>query len=108
MGAAVGRVNAPDPNADDEVTYTITAGNKGDAFTIDSSGDITVAAALDYVTTTSYTLTVRAADDDGAQDTATVTVTITNVVDTAPPAPTNLTATVNDDGEDHAQLGRAG
>ena len=98
--AAVGSVSAPDPDVDDEVTYTITAGNTGDAFAIDAdSGAITVAAALDYETTTSYTLIVQAEDGDGAQDTATVTVTVTNVVDTAPPAPTNLTATVNEDGE---------
>ena len=98
--AAVGSVSAPDPDVDDEVTYTITAGNTGDAFAIDAdSGAITVAAALDYETTTSYTLTVQAADGDGVQDTATVTVTVTDVVDTVPPVPTNLTATVNADGE---------
>ena len=100
VDAAVGSVSAPDPNVDDEVTYTITAGNTGDAFAIDpDSGAITVAAALDYEATTSYTLTVQAEDGAGEQDTATVTVTITNVVDTVPPALANLTATVNDDGE---------
>ena len=49
VDAAVGSVSAPDPNVDDEVTYTITAGNTGDAFAIDAaSGALTVAAALDY------------------------------------------------------------
>ena len=94
---AVGSVSAPDPNLDDAVTYTITAGNTDDAFAIDpDSGAITVDAALD---SGSYTLTVQAADGDGAQDTATVTVTVTPVATTVPPAPTNLTATVNEDGE---------
>ena len=100
VDAAVGSVSAPDPNADDEVTYTITAGNTGDAFAIDAdSGAITVDAALDHAIAPSYTLTVQAADGNGGRTTTTVTVTVTDVVDTAPPAPTNLTATVNEDGE---------
>ena len=89
-GDLVGMVLATDPDGD-TLTYTIT----GNAFAINpGSGAITVAGALDYETTTSYTLTVTADDQQGGTDTATVTVTVTDVVEDSPPAPTNLGATL--------------
>ncbi len=89
---AVGIVSATDPDAGDTVTYTITAGNTGDAFAIDGgSGAITVNAALDHETDGSYTLTVRAADARGGTDTAAVVITVTDVAENPPPAPTGLT-----------------
>ena len=76
-GTAVGTVAATDAN-DDTVTYSVTAGNGDGAFAIDSaSGAITVAGSLDRETTSSYTLTVQAADGNGGTGTATVTVTVT-------------------------------
>ena len=99
VNAAVGSVSASDPDVDDSVTYMIAAGNTGDAFAIDpDNGALTVAAALDYETTAAYTLTVQAEDGAGAQATATVAVTLTDVVETVPPKPANLTAVVNADG----------
>ncbi len=90
---AVGSVGATDPNADDTVTYAITAGNTGSAFAIDAgSGAITVAAALDAETTASYSLTVQADDGNSGQTSVTVTVTVTQVVENLPAAPGNLTA----------------
>ena len=90
---AVGSVSATDPNADDTVTYAITAGNTGNAFAIDAAnGAITVAAALDHATTASYTLTVQADDGNSGQTSVTVTVTVTEVVENLPAAPANLTA----------------
>ena len=86
--AAVGTVTATDPDADDTVTYALTAGNTGDVFALDgSTGAITVAGELDYETTETYTLTVEASDDDGATATATVTVTVTDVAEDPPEAP---------------------
>ena len=79
VGAAVGTVAAVDPDADDTLSYSITAGNDGGEFSIDASGSLSVAKVLDYETTTSYTLTVEAADPDSLSDTATVTVSVTNV-----------------------------
>ena len=62
------------------MTYSITAGNTGNAFTINSStGAITTAAALDYETTTSYTLTITATDSFGNATTTTQTVNVTDV-----------------------------
>ncbi|MDH5446500.1 MAG: cadherin domain-containing protein [Gammaproteobacteria bacterium] len=67
-------------------TFGITAGNTGNAFAIDSStGEITVAGALDYESLTSYTLTVNVFDglNNGTVD---VIINVTNVNDT-PPVP---------------------
>ena len=62
------------------MTYSITAGNDAGKFTINSStGVITTAAALDYETTTSYTLTVTATDSFGNASTTTQTVNVTDV-----------------------------
>ena len=84
VDAAVGTVAATDPEGD-TVTYAITAGNDAGAFALDaSSGALTLAAALDYETTASYSLTVSASDAQSTTATVTVTVTVTNVDE--PPA----------------------
>lgn len=93
---AVVTVSATHPD-DDSITYSITAGNTGTAFAIGtSSGTITVAGALDYETTPSYTLTVQAEDDDENTDTVEVIVTVTDVVEDPPPAPTGVSASLAD------------
>ena len=82
-GTAVGTVAATDPESD-RLTFSITAGNTGNAFAINaSSGVITVVRTLDYETTPTYTLTVRAADAS-LSGTANFTVNVTNVNDNAP------------------------
>ena len=74
----VGSVSANDPDSGDSVSYSITGGNEDDKFTIgESTGAVTVKAALDYAATASYTLTVQATDGNGGTDTATVTVSLT-------------------------------
>ena len=91
-GGAVGTVTANDPE-EDTLTYAITAGNIGNAFTIgDRTGEITVAAGLDHEAIPSYTLTVTADDGDATTTTpsVSVTVTVTNVAEDPPPAPTGL------------------
>ena len=82
-GTTVGTAAATDPESD-RLTFSITAGNTGNAFAINaSSGVITVARALDYETTQTYTLTVRASDGS-LSGTANFTVNVTNVNDNAP------------------------
>ena len=77
-GTAVGTVSATDPNGD-TISYSITAGNPGNAFAIGpSTGAITVAAGLDFETTPSYELTVEATDGTNAAS-ATVVVSVTDV-----------------------------
>ena len=86
----VGSVSATDPN-EDAVTYTITAGNEDGKLDIGpTSGAITVAAALDYETTPSYTLSVKASDADGNSAAATVDIAVTDVFDDIAPAPGNV------------------
>lgn len=84
-GTVVGTVAASDPDGN-TLSYAITAGNTSGAFAINAStGALTVAnsAALDYETLTQFSLTVRVADPGGLSDTATVTVSLINVADTA-------------------------
>ena len=93
----VGRVSATDADAKDTLSYSITAGNAAGKFALGTgttSTPITVVAALDYETTKSYTLTLRASDGNGGTATTTVSITVTDVADTLPPAPSNLTASV--------------
>ena len=76
-GAAVGSVSATDEDTDDVLTYSITAGNAGNAFSVNTSnGAITVAGALNYLTASSYTLTLSVSDGRGGEDTVTVTITL--------------------------------
>ena len=92
--ARVGAVSATDPDAGDTVTYEVTAGDDEGKFAVDeNSGEITVAAALDYETVDSYTLTVEAEDNRGGTATATVEIEVTNVIE-LPGTPQNLRAAV--------------
>ena len=75
VGHAVGAVSAISPTAGATVMYSLTAGNANGKFALDTTtGQITVAAALDSAT--SYTLTVEASDGSGETATATVAVTV--------------------------------
>ncbi|MDE0138764.1 MAG: cadherin domain-containing protein [bacterium] len=75
IGAAVTATDADD----DPLTYTLE-GTDAASFDIDSgTGQLQTKAALDYETTSSYSVTVKAADALGASATITVTITVTNV-----------------------------
>lgn len=88
----VGLVSASDEDASDisNLTFAILSGNGGGAFAIandgSNNGRITVANStlLDYETKTSYTLNVIVTDTMGVDNTATVTINLTNVYDVAP------------------------
>ena len=76
-----------DGSNDDENTvtsYAITSGNTNGDFAISSTGVITTVNALDYETTTSYNLTVKATNDAGDSSTVSFSVTVTNIVDNVP------------------------
>jgi hypothetical protein len=87
-----------DLSAGDVLTYTITAGDSGGAFSIGSStGQIAVAndSLLDYDTPpTSYNLTIQVEDSAGATDTEIVTVNLTDINE--PPSTSNATYTPNE------------
>jgi hypothetical protein len=85
-----GSVNGSDEDAGQSVTYSITAGNTGGAFAINSAtGELSVNAGLDRETTSTYNLTVTVTDDspDNLQGTAAITVNISDVNDNAPVLP---------------------
>ena len=80
-GANVGaRVSRHGPRRGDRLTYALS-GTDASSFTINSSGQIMVGTGtmLDFEDKSSYMVTVRATDPDGADDTITVTVAVTNV-----------------------------
>ena len=96
---AVGPVVATDPNVGETLAYAITAGNPGGAFALDAStGALTVAsaAALDFETTPTFSLTVQVTDNGATPQSAaaTVTVNLTNVNE-APATPTDANAAAN-------------
>ena len=91
----VGTVSASDPDTADTLGYSITAGNEAGKFLIGSgTGAITVAGALDHEETASYALTVQVDDGRGGTDTASVTVTVTDIAEDAPPAPGGLSVSL--------------
>ena len=99
VGATVGTKTGTDVD-DDTLAYTITAGNDGGLFAINSgSGAITVASGLNHETASSHSLTVQAADA-ALSATATVTVTVSDVNETPSISASTFTiaenASVND------------
>jgi hypothetical protein len=78
-GTVVGTLIANDPDPGDTLTYAITAGNTSGAFAIDpSTGQITVnnAAALDFETSHTFTLTIEVTDAGAPGLTRTAIVTV--------------------------------
>ena len=83
VGTAVGTKTGTDVDGD-ELIYSITEGNDDGLFTIgSSSGMITIATMLDHEAASSHSLTVQVFDAI-LSDTATVTVTVTDVNDVTP------------------------
>ncbi|MBC6401097.1 MAG: ankyrin repeat domain-containing protein [Ekhidna sp.] len=81
-GTAVGTVQAADADMDN-LTFSITSGNTGNVFAIsEGTGAITVAGALDFEITQSYTLKVSVSDGS-LSATADITVNVTDVDETA-------------------------
>ena len=94
-GTSVGTVSATDPDAGDTLAYSITAGNGGGEFAINSStGEITTTTALDYEAAAQYVLTV-VVSDGSLTDTATITVDVTNVNEA--PVANGASGNVNED-----------
>lgn len=82
---SLGTVTATDPDTVGSLqNWTIVSGNASSAFAIDSaSGELTVnnAAALDFETLPTFTLTVRVSDGTNTSADQTVTVNVTNAND---------------------------
>ncbi|WP_375437790.1 DUF4082 domain-containing protein, partial [uncultured Hymenobacter sp.] len=81
-GAVVGEVMATDPDANQSLTYSLTAGNTSNAFVlVGNSLRVNNNTALDFSINPTFTLTVRVADSGtpALNTTATVTVNVTDV-----------------------------
>ncbi len=88
-GSLVGTVVASDPDAGQSLTFAITGGNTGGAFSINAaSGQIAVtnSSALDYEVRQAFNLTVQVTDNGSPvlSRSATVTINLINVVEQAP------------------------
>lgn len=99
-GTNVGTVSFSDPDSGQTATFSITAGNIGNAFTINpTSGQITVisSAALNFETTPSFSLTVQVTDNGTPQlsGSATITVNLTDVNDAPVAVNKNYSAQTN-------------
>ncbi|KAA0437507.1 MAG: hypothetical protein FXV80_06475, partial [Candidatus Thioglobus sp.] len=71
-------VGEPLTTTGNPTVFSIIAGNTGDAFAIDNTGQITVVGALDYETVQSYTLIVQISKDAATDVTAAITINIAN------------------------------
>ena len=88
-------VTATDPEGA-AVTYSITGGDTPHSFNIDyNHGFILTTRELDFENKSSYSLTVEARDATGNKATATVAVSVLNVGEVPPPAPTGLSASLS-------------
>ena len=106
-GTSVGSVTASDPDAGSTLAYSITAGNTGNAFAINSAtGEITVAGALDFETLSTYTLTVEATDNGNPVLSSQAIVTIhLNDINEADPVVTAATFSVNENSANGTVVG---
>ena len=68
------------------MTYSIIDGNSANKFTINNSGEVTIATPLDYETTPNiYNLTISASNEAGASIiNVTLLITVTNSIDNNP------------------------
>ena len=87
-------VNPTDPNVD-SLTYSLDAASDA-VFDIDSTGQLKTQAALDYETTTSYTVTVTTSDGEHSVS-INITIDISDVDDTPPTVSIDAVQTVKDD-----------
>lgn len=80
IGTTVGTASGSDPETGESLVYRILSGNTGNAFSISAStGEISVNAALDFETLSSYALVVEVEDQQSLTDTATVTIIVADV-----------------------------
>ena len=83
LATVVGTVVATDADANSTLSgWTIASGNTGSVFAINAeTGQITLAGALNYEGTSSYSLGVTVSDGTATSAVETVVVTVTNVVE---------------------------
>ena len=87
LATVVGTVAATDADANSTLSgWTIASGNTGSAFAINAeTGQITVAGALNYEGTPSYSLGVTVSDGTATSAVGTVVITVTNIAEYSDP-----------------------
>jgi hypothetical protein len=77
-GTTIATASASDPESQ-TISYSLS-GTGSEKFSVDSAGNITLSSALDYETTTSYSLTLTASD--GANSTSnTINISVDDVIE---------------------------
>ena len=101
VGATVGvTALATDADVGATIIYSLDD-DAGGLFAIDANtGVVTVAAALDYETATSHTITVLATSSDGSTNSDDFTINVTNVNDNLVVGPTDSNVAANTVAED--------
>ena len=80
-GTSIGaRISATDSDASDSLIYSISRNDDG-AFVVDIGGQLSNTKTLNYEQKSSYSITLRVEDNDGASDTIDVSVAVTDVND---------------------------
>jgi hypothetical protein len=87
LATVVGTVVATDADANSTLSgWTIASGNTGSAFAINAeTGQITVAGALNFEGTPSYSLGVTVSDGTATSAVGTVVITVTNIAEYSDP-----------------------
>ena len=94
IGAAIA---ATDADTGDVLTYTIGGTDAASFSIVSTSGQLQTSAALDYETTTSYSVTVSVSDDNGGSDSIDVTISVQNVNEAPYFVPGGVILTVAED-----------
>jgi len=107
LGAVVGTVAVTDADANSSLSaWTIVSGNTGSAFAINpATGQITLAGALNYEVTSSYSLGVTVSDGTATSAVGTVVITVTNIAEYSDPDLFgNASPTADDNGDGISNL----
>ena len=107
LATVVGTVAATDADANSTLSgWTIVSGNTGSAFAIDpTTGQITLAGALNYEATPSYSLGVTVSDGTATSAVGTVVITVTNIAEYSDPDLFgNASPTADDNGDGISNL----
>ncbi|KAJ8302066.1 hypothetical protein KUTeg_021053 [Tegillarca granosa] len=96
IGANIFNISAQDLDVGTQISYALTAGNTGNAFTIDSqTGSIYLIQYLDRETLDTYTLSIEADNGEGQTASGTLMITVDDINDNDPIfSPTTYTGSI--------------
>ena len=109
VGSSVGvTARASDPDGSDSISYTLDS-NAGGRFAIDAgTGIVTVAGALDYESSASHNIIVRATSTDGSFTTTGFTIDLVDQNDNAPVIPSGQSFSIIENSANGTNVGIVG